>query len=112
VVPHEVSPGQAFVPVPGVVPAGLAVADGPVVAIRSLKAGDPVRATDARPAPTRPRGAAVSLVVTRGAVQISAPAVLLEDAYLGRAVTVRNVATGALQRGTVVNASTVSLGTP
>ena len=51
----------------------------------------------------------LDVVVTRGPVRVAAPAELLEDAFVGAEVMVRNRATGAVQRGILVDSSTVEL---
>ena len=112
VAPRAIRAGERFVPEPGAIELA-AVAplagDGPLIATRALDAGEPVTSRSARPAPDAAHGAHVDVVVTRGPVRVAAPAELLEDAFVGAEVMVRNHATGAVQRGILVDSSTVEL---
>ena len=112
VAPRTLRAGERFVPEQGAIDLA-AVAplagDGPLIATRALEAGQPVTARTARPAPDADHGARVHVVVTRGPIRVAAPAELLEDAFLGAEVLVRNHATGAVQRGILVDSSTVEL---
>lgn len=112
VAPRAVRAGERFLPEEGAIDLA-AVAPlagpGPLIATRPLDAGEAVTARSARPAPDATLGGRVDVVIQRGPVRVAAPAELLEDAFLGAEVMVRNHATGAVQRGILVDPSTVEL---
>lgn len=113
VAPRALAVGEAFEPVDGTAPIeelrGLGPLPGRLIASRPLAQGDPVTARVAYRAPDVTAGTRLELEVTRGAVRVSVPAVLLADGFVGQTVQARNDVTGAVQRGVLVGPGRVRL---
>lgn len=99
----DLAPGQPLAWVRGPVPLNVVVDGDPSgIARRALPAGTALTADTWRAAPDQVAGAAVTVVVTRGALQLSVPGTLLADASVGEAVRVRNDANHAALGGVLV----------
>ena len=112
VAPRDVPAGTPFIVADGAVPwweARGTPLTGRVVSTVSLVQGQPVTHRIARRVPDAAHRATVTLVLREGAVTIRAPGQLLRDAFIGEEVAVQNNATRVVQRGVLVDASTVVL---
>lgn len=113
VAPSDLQPGEAFRPVRGTAPLhrvrGRPDVPTRAQALRPIRAGTPLHPGLVRALPDQPSGAPVDVLVRRGPIEIRAPGVLVGDGFVGRNVRVRNAVTGAVQRGTLADPSTVVL---
>jgi flagella basal body P-ring formation protein FlgA len=88
----------------------VAIDDGPWVALRHLRAGDPVTDRDVRRPPEVFAGAEVMLTSGVPGLRLTADARMLNDANVGDLVRVSNLATDSVVSGILVDASTVRVG--
>lgn len=109
----DTDPGAPLSIEPGVVRlrqiVGTPVGQGDWVARVHHKPGDPITDRTATTALDRNAGDAVALVVTRGAVTLTAPGTLLANARVGDDVQVINEATRVRLRGKLVSPDTVEI---
>lgn len=82
---------------------------GEAVAVRGMRAGEPLTRASVRAVPDARSGANVVLGVTAGALRIEADGRLLHDAALGDVVRAYNQATDAVVRGVLVAPDRVEL---
>jgi len=85
-------------------------ADGPFVAVKPIRAGDPVSYRRVKRRPAANVGETVSIVVTAQGLTIRAEGRLLGDAHLGDSVHVANLATDTVVQGTLIAPTTVLTG--
>ncbi|MEC7946589.1 MAG: flagellar basal body P-ring formation chaperone FlgA [Myxococcota bacterium] len=85
-------------------------ADGDLEARVPLAAGEPVTLRSVRTTPDARSGDDVTVLVEAGALRIQAPGRLMEDAEVGQAVRVSNLATGAVMTGALVAPGLVRAG--
>jgi hypothetical protein len=83
---------------------------GHLLATRLVHAGEPVGALCARSAPDAAAGAAVTVAVRVGGLEVTGEGHLLDDAVVGGPARVRRGATGAVLNGTLVAPDRVELG--
>ncbi len=102
----RVTPGLVRVETAGSWPGGAAVA------IRAVRAGEPVTLANARPAADLASGAPVSVVVRAGALEIRSAGKLLEPGRVGQPVRVLGTATHAILDGVLVDRDTVEIREP
>lgn len=110
--PRDVQPGEAFEPVPGLVDWRTAQGhplSGTVQARVPLHEGDAITPRVASRVPDAASGSSVELVLEKGVVRITASGQLTRAAFVGDRVSVRNLATRAVQHGTLVDRTTVVL---
>jgi flagella basal body P-ring formation protein FlgA len=88
------------------------VTGGRWVARVGIEAGAPVTTARVRPAPDLADGADVKLIAGTGALRVAAPGRLLSDAWVGAPVSVLNLATRAVLKGTYRGENTVALEGP
>ena len=88
------------------------VTGGRWVARVGIEAGAPVTTARVRPAPDLADGADVKLIAGSGALRVAAPGRLLSDAWVGAPVSVLNLATRAVLKGTYRGENTVALEGP
>jgi len=85
------------------VPLGVRTVPSPAgLVLRDLPAGTPLTTGTLRPAPDAAEGAAVTVVVRRGELQLSVPGTLLRDGTVGGMVRVRNDANRTALTGVLV----------
>jgi flagella basal body P-ring formation protein FlgA len=111
---HTIAPGQPVSTAPGVARMGALVgepllAEGPWTAKISIDKGEPVSASMVQRPLDLTSGQAVSIRVTRGAIVLSAPGRLLQDARIGDRVVVANEATRTTVRGVLISADLVEV---
>lgn len=82
---------------------------GPVLATRTVQAGDPVTDRNSRAVPDLRTGSAVTLVAQSGSLTVRADGVALQDASVGDTVRVRNLATDRVLDGELTDSGTVLL---
>lgn len=83
--------------------------EGPVLATRTVQAGDPVTDRNSRAVPDLRTGSAVTLVAQAGSLTVRADGVALQDASVGDTVRVRNLATDRVLDGELTDQGTVVL---
>jgi hypothetical protein len=88
------------------------VGEGRWVARVALAAGDPVTVSRVRQAPDLGQGADVKLTAGSGPLVVAAPGRLMADAYVGAPVSVLNLATRAVLKGTYRGNHVVALEGP
>jgi len=88
------------------------VDEGRWVARVGIEAGTPVTTARVRAAPDLADGAEVKLLAGSGALRVAAPGRLLGDAWIGAPVSVLNLATRAVLKGTYRGENTVALEGP
>jgi len=85
-------------------------ADGPFVAVRAIRLGDPVSYRRVKRRPAANVGETVSIVINTHGLTIRAEGRLLGDAHLGDWVHVANLATDTVVQGTLIAPQTVLTG--
>jgi flagella basal body P-ring formation protein FlgA len=76
----------------------------------TLSVGQPITTSRVHPVPDAREGAAVQILVERGAVRISAPGELMDDAFVGEPVHVTNLSTRGVLTGILTAEGTVLIG--
>lgn len=84
--------------------------EGPFVAVKAIRSGDPVSYRRVKKQPAANLGETVSIVVTTHGLTIRAEGRLLGDAHLGDLVHVANLATDTVVQGTLIAPKTVLTG--
>jgi len=110
----DLSPGDPVQWAPGPVPLGVPTLDADSLpaaglATRTLAAGTPLTPGTVRSAPDVAEGAAVTVVVRRGALQLTVPGTLLRDGAIGAPVRVRNDLNRTALSGVLVAADRVEI---
>jgi flagella basal body P-ring formation protein FlgA len=88
----------------------VAIENGPWIALRHLRAGDPVTDRDVRRPPEVFAGDEVMLTSGVPGLRLTAEARMLNDANIGDVVRVSNLATDSVVSGVLVDSSTVRVG--
>ncbi|MEQ1567715.1 MAG: flagella basal body P-ring formation protein FlgA [Myxococcota bacterium] len=105
--------GDEVVPIAGVAPldrlAGGVWTGGPAVAIRALRAGEPLTGTSVRARADVASGAALVVRVRSGDLQIHADGRSIEDGRVGQPIRVYLLATDVVVRGVLTTPTTVDL---
>lgn len=112
VAPKDISENESFVVETGLIPWVASRAntlEGTVMSRKPIRAGQPVTPANAKRIPDAAQGDAVAVVITVGTISIRAEGEILTPGFIGDRVAVRNRSTHAIQRGLLVNATTVSL---
>lgn len=92
------------------VPGGMVVSRAQLAnasAARTMRAGDPLRASDLKPTPVIRAGDSVELIVQRGSVAVSVRALARQAGCVGQTIPVRNEMTGRLVNARVAGPGVV-----